>query len=68
MSNYFIYDKTNVLRSHSIEASDTEEVKHWIINHLDLSVEWVVHKGYGLDGKKIDISIGVNNDNHNSTH
>jgi hypothetical protein len=40
MKIYRIYNPNNLSDKYDICIRDSYEVKHWIINHLDLSIDW----------------------------
>lgn len=39
--NYFIYNN-KTKESYQKQFDDLSEARHWIINHLDLSLDWIV--------------------------
>ena len=39
---YFKAENQNKTINHIIQANDSTEARHWVINHLDLSENWTV--------------------------
>lgn len=39
---YSIINPKNTAEQYDIKANDITEVRHWIINHLDISKQWSV--------------------------
>ena len=39
---YFRCENVNTIENYVIQAKDLIEARHWIINHLDLSLNWSV--------------------------
>jgi len=57
MAHFLVYERSNCLHSHFVHIEKKESIRDWIIDHLDLSVDWIVRKGCSLDGKLIDCNL-----------
>ena len=59
MNQYLITNSKDIRDHFEKDFSNTEEARHWIINHLDISKEWKITQATKKEKKKLDFDCAI---------
>ena len=59
MNQYLITNSKDIRDHFEKDFPNTEEARHWIINHLDISKEWKITQATKKEKKKLDFDCAI---------